>query len=488
MDGILGVGYGADSASGQSSSSSVAFNGQGNIQGYYFDPRFLTFTVTPVYNRSEANSPGEGGSLTNSSSIGAGLGIFGGSHFPGSISYSKTYNASGTYAVPGVQGFVTDGDASQLTVAWSALLPNLPPVNIQYFQTSSTSSIFGTSQEDHSTTRNFNLQSNYRYRGWAMSGHASEVFLHTETPTFLTVAESNVGSENATSLSFTTSHKLPMEGGVALSYGYGNYNGSEGASGSDDSFAASASFLPTRRFSTSFQFQYNSNLAGQVENQLAGVGSVAPQVNLGSGSHTLSFQNTDTLYLPHSLSLGFNASRVQQEAYGSSVAANNYSAIVNYHFNKPLWGSILVYGGVNDQAADGVNEGASMLGGANFTRTIKAWQVSAGASYSQDVQTVLAVETTSNYSFNGGVSRSLSRRLRWYATVNEYHSGLNQVAGSSNRTDGAFDQHSLPHLRRSREHLAVGGYIADHSKRAGCASNRGSDFGAGTKSIPGNKR
>jgi hypothetical protein len=439
MDGTLGIGYGADYSPGQPSDSSVSVTGVGNIHGYYFDPKFLTFSVNPTYNRSQANTQGEGGSLTNASSIGAGFGIFGGSHFPGSISWEKTFDSSGTYAVPGVQGFVTEGNTSQLSVGWSALLPNLPPVSAQYSQESSTTSIFGTNQEDHSTSRNFNLQSNYRWRGWAMTGHFTEILLQTETPSFVSAGETNVGNETASDFNFTTSHKLPLSGGISLNYNYDNFNsGSGGAreSGSGNSFAASASFLPWRRFSSQFQFQYNGNLQSQVENQLIGVGSVAPQVNLGSGSHTLSFSNSDTLYIRFNLSAGFNVSRVQQEVYGTSVAADQYSAILNYHFQKPLWGTMLVYAGVNDQAANGANEGASLTAGANFTRKIKSWELGGNFSYSQAVQTVLALVTTSSYSYNASVNRSLTRRLHWFANFNEYHSGITTVAGTSNYSRG----------------------------------------------------
>jgi hypothetical protein len=438
MDGTLGLGYGAGSASGQPSASSVELSGIATLHGYYFDPKFLSFSVNPTYNRSQSNSPGEGGSLTNASSIGAGFGIFGGSHFPGSVSWGKTFDASGTYGVPGVQGFVTTGNSTQFSVGWAALLPKLPPLSASYSQESSTSSIFGTTQEDHSTTRNFNLQSSYRWRGWATSGHLTEIFLNTQTPSFLSVGETNVGSETATGIILNTSHKLPFSGGVSAAYSYDNFSGGNGSSkesGSGDTFSASASFLPTRRFSTQFQFQYSGNLQSQVENQLISAGSVAPQVNLGNNSHTLSMSNSDTVYLRFNLSAGFNVSRIQQEVYGGSVAADQYSAILNYHFQKPLWGSVLVYVGVNDQAANGENEGASLSSGANFTRVIKSWQVGGNFSYAQSVQTVVVFVTTSSYSFSANVSRDLTRRLRWFTNFNEYHSGISQVEGTSNKTE-----------------------------------------------------
>jgi hypothetical protein len=440
MDGTLGFGYGADYASGQSSSTGVALSGMGSLHGYYFDPRFLTFTVSPSYNRSQSNTQGEGGSLTNSSSIGVNFGIFGGSHFPGSISWTKTFGSSGTYQAPGVQGFVTRGDTTNLSVGWSALVPNLPPVSFNYNQQSSNSTIFGSSQEDHSTSRSFNVQSNYRWHGWPINGHLGEIFLNSGTPSFFSSGgETSGGGESALNASISTSHKLPMNGGLSMNYGYGRFSGGpagDKVGGSDDGFAISAGFLPWRRFSTQFQFQYQGNLQSQVENQLVSAGSVAPQVNLGSNSHTLSFSNSDSLYLPHNFSLAFNASRIQQVVYKTNVAEDSYSVIANYRFQKPLWGTMLFYAGVNDLASNGQNQGASLNSGANFSRRIKAWELSGNFSYSQGVQTVVALITTSNYSFNAGVARDLTRRLRWFANFNEFHSGFSQTAGISNYIRG----------------------------------------------------
>jgi hypothetical protein len=440
MDGTLGVGYGASYAPDQPTGTGLGLTGFGNLQGNYYDPRFLTYAVSGAYNRSESNTQGAGGSLTNGSNIGAGVGLFTGSHFPASISWGKTFGTSGTYGLPGgVQGFVTDGDSTQFSAGWSAMLPNLPTLAASYNQISSTTSIFGTSQEDHSTSRNLNLQSNYRLDGWPMSAHLAEVFLTTQTPSFLSAGEANVGDEHATNLNFSTNHKLPLYGGVGLSYSYDSYSGGSGGtrdSGSGNSFSVNASFVPTRRFTTQFQFQYNGNLQSQVENQLIGAGSVAPRVNLGSNSHTLSFSNSDSFLILSNLGASCNFSRVQQEVYGTTIAEDTWSAVVNYHFQRALWGSVLLYAGANDLAENGANQGASLSAGANFSRLIKAWQFGGGFSYQQSVQTIVALVTTSNYSYNASVGRPLTRRLVWNADFHGFHSGFNQVAGLSNKTEG----------------------------------------------------
>lgn len=436
MDGTLGAGYNAGYGNAEPSGHTLGLNGSGNINGYYYNPKFLTFTATPYYNRSQENSGS--GSLTDASGITIGTGIFGGSHFPGSISWGKTYNSTGNYGLPGLQGFTTHGNSTQFGIGWAAVLPNLPTLSTQYTQSSSSSSVYGTDQQDNSTSRNLNLQSTYRLAGWWMTGHFGENFVHTELPSFLTPNGSNIGDTHSTTFNFNASHKLPMHGSGAFSYARDSFSSDGGTahtSGSTDNFSANANFQPSKRFTTQFGTQYNSNLEAVVEQQLAAAGSIAPQVNLGSGSHSLSFYNSDSFYILRNLSASFNFIRMQQQVYGISVSSDHYSAVANYRFQKPLLGSFLVYGGVNDQAADGVNQGAGLVAGGNFSRNIKGWDVGASLGYSQDVETVLATATTSNYSYLANVKRDIGRRLHWYTNFNGFHTGLSTVAGSSSHTE-----------------------------------------------------
>ena len=97
---------------------------------------------------------------------------------------------------------------------------------------------------------------------------------------------------------------------------------------------------------------YDTSLSDPVEQQLITAGSLAPQVNFGSQSHSLSFNNFDNLSITKDLTPAFDFGRIQQEVYGHSVAVNQCSAVLNYRFRKPLWGAFMFYGGVNDQATE----------------------------------------------------------------------------------------------------------------------------------------
>ena len=437
MNADIGFGYSGDYGDLQTSDHSFGLNGDASVNGYFYNPNFVNFFVTPIYNRSQANSGT--GSLTDSSSVNAGAGIFTGSHFPGSVSFGKTFDSTNTFGVPGLPTYTTSGNTTQFGLGWSELVPGLPPVSAQYFQSSTDSTFLGYAGNDHSSTRDLSVQSQYKLDGWIMTARFSDLWTHTELPSFLTAGEESTNAGNSKTFSFDTSHRLPLSGSFAFGYSYGSFDGEgDGASssGSNNSFTGTASFTPWRRLTTDFGVEYNTNLTGFVEQQLISAGSVVPEVNFGSNSNSLLLYSYDNLYIGKGLSAAFDFSRTQQEVYGESVAANHFSAVLNYSIHKPLWGALNFYGGVNDQSTDAGHQGTGLVGGVSLNKRMWGFEWSGNFAYAQDVQTVLATVDTSQYSYLASVRRDLSRHLRWYSNFNGYHTGLSQIAGSSSHAEG----------------------------------------------------
>ncbi len=433
LTGNLGFGYNGNYGDAIGSSHGLLFSGDGNLQGYYYNPKFLNYFVDPIYNRSQANS-GQG-SITDATSVNAGMNLFSGSHFPGTLSFGEGYNSSGNYGLGVTPGLDTTSKSHGFGVGWAELLPGMPPLTVQYSQTATSSSIFGTDQEDHTDAKNLNLYSNYKLDGWYTGARFTDTWTSTELPAVITGnGEAVTGDTNSKSFAFNGSHRLPMRGSFGASYGWSDFNGTENGgnySGSNQTVSTTAAFAPTDRFTTSFQANYDSNLTGSIEQQLIGVGAIAPQVDLGKSSYSISLNNSDNLVITRSLSAGFNVGHVQQEVYGHDVSATHFSAIVNYRFLKPLWGTVVLYAGVNDQATDAGNQGAGLVAGANFSKQWSNFELDGSFGYSQDTQTILATEVTSNYSYLAKAQRRLGRRTRWMATFNGFHTGLGEAAGSS---------------------------------------------------------
>lgn len=431
LSGTLGYGYDG-SYGAEGSGHGTSLNGDAVLQGYYYNPKFLNFFVDPIYNRSQANS-GQG-SITAATSVNAGANLFSGSHFPGSVSFSEGFDSSGNYGFGTTPGLTTTGNSHGFGIGWAELIPGAPPLSVQYSQNASSSSIFGTDQEDHVGTKVLNMFSNYKIDGWYMGARFTDNWTHTELPAVVTGEESVTGDTNGKSFGFNANHRLPLRGSFGGSYTWSDFSGeSEGSTvtGSNQMISATAAFAPTQRFTTSFDVNYDSSLTGEIEQQLIGVGAVAPQVNLGSSGYSISLNNYDNVALTKSLSAGFSVGHIQQEVYGRSIGATHFSGVLNYRFLKPLWGTVVVYVGANDQATDEGNQGAGLVAGANFNKQWSNFDLSGSFAYSQDTQTVLATQVTSNYSYMANAQRRLGRRVRWMAMFNGFHTGLGEAAGSS---------------------------------------------------------
>ena len=433
LSGDLGFGYDGEYGNQTGSSHGTSLNGDAVLQGYYYNPKFVSFFVDPIYNRSQANS-GQG-SITDASSINVGVNIFSGSHFPGSISFGEGFDSSGIYGFGTTPGLTTtSGKSHSFGIGWAELIPGAPPLSVQYSQTASSNSIFATDQEDHTSTKSLNMFSNYKLAGWYLGGRFTNIRTHTELPSVITDEGSETGDTDATAFSANANHKLPLRGSLGVGYTWSEFSGENNGttlSGSNQMINATAAFAPTQRLTSSFELDYNSSLTGEIEQQLVGVGAVNPQVNLGTSGYSIAMSNYDNVALTKSLSAGFSVGHIQQEVYGETVSATHFSAIVNYRFLKPLWGTVVLYAGVNDQANEGGNQGAGLVAGANFSKQWSNFQLSGSFGYSQDTQTVLADQTTSNYTYLANAQRRLSRRIRWMGTFSGFHTGLGELEGSS---------------------------------------------------------
>src|SRR5215469_9656638 len=159
--GLFSVGYAGDYGDQIQSSHGLQFGASGNLSGYYYNPNFLNFNVTPYYNQSTADSSFQ--SLTNASGVAATANFFTGSRFPGSVTYRYDYNSTGNFGLPNTPNFTTQGTGQGFGVTWSALLPDWPTLTVGYQQGSGSGTLYGTNQESSSDQKLFNVHSSYHY-------------------------------------------------------------------------------------------------------------------------------------------------------------------------------------------------------------------------------------------------------------------------------------------------------------------------------------
>jgi len=124
LNGSLSFGYTADYGNLNTSDHGITAGGTADLSGSYYSPNFLSFHIQPFYNQSRVNSNFQ--SISDSSGVTASAGIFSGSHFPGSVSYSKTYNSEGNFALPGVANYTTHGNGDVFSAGWASTFPIAP--------------------------------------------------------------------------------------------------------------------------------------------------------------------------------------------------------------------------------------------------------------------------------------------------------------------------------------------------------------------------
>ena len=430
LNGNLGVSYDDSFGNGIDSNHSLGIVADGTLDGYYYNPKFLAFQVRPYYDRAQADSESE--SITRDSGVGGSLSLFGGSHFPGSISYGKDFSSDSEFSVAGVPSVLGNSSGSNFNIAWSALFNGLPKIYANYLITDSTSTLLGTTSESKTASRNFNLNSNYEFAGFNLHGNLNHYDTDFLSPSFLTGATiSNTSS--STNYGVTASRMLPLSGSLGLGWSRTtSENGTDDSS--SDSYTASARFMPWRRLALSESFDYTTNVIAALAQSISG-GNISPFINNGSNSNAMYMNTVATLMVGHGLDLSAHMDHQIEHFGGSKYENTQYGGSVNFRKANHFLGFLYFSFGLVDTATQEGNSGVGLVANLGMTHTFGRWETSADVSYSQDTQTLLALVTTSNYNFGGTLRRKINTETSWSASVRESRSGLTAQQGSDNSSE-----------------------------------------------------
>ena len=112
LNGNLQVGYSGDYSNVTPSDHSLTPGGNADLSGYYYNPNFLSFDAQTYYNQSRLNSTEQ--SVFQTSGFAGSASLFSGSHYAGSIGYSKTLDSEGGYTLPGAGSLTTKGNTQNM--------------------------------------------------------------------------------------------------------------------------------------------------------------------------------------------------------------------------------------------------------------------------------------------------------------------------------------------------------------------------------------
>ncbi len=420
------------------SSHGLDFGLNGNINGSYYNPNFLSFNIVPYFNQSQANSTFQ--SITGASGVSATANLFNGSHFPGSITYRDDYNSTGTFGLVGQPNFTTHGHGDGFGIAWSALLPNLPTLSVGYSQGSGSGTVYGTNQETGTDTKLFNVRSTYAIEGFHLNGFFDHNTLDAKYPAFLAGEQESVSNTSGHDFGFGANRNLPINGSF-----FANYNRSTastdflGTQDSTTSYTTSTetsgvTFHPTQKLSVFSSESYTDNLSGYLNQTLINGGTVQTPISLGSGSRSLQLGGGASYQFTNFLSTQAQATYYDQYYFDKSYTGTFITGTVNYA--RRILDMFTFSAGVLEESNGQGSNSVGFVGNANYFHKIKGWETSGSFSYAQNVQSVLVTYTTSYYNYTARLHRRFGYGLAWIATYSGNRSGLTNQAGTDNHSEG----------------------------------------------------
>jgi len=433
LNGNVGVGYSGEFGD-QSSGHGMYGTGSGELSGYYYQPNFLSFDVRPYYNRNQDNSSYT--SILSDTGLEASADIFGGSHFPGSVAFSKSFIKGSQYGVPGLTGLNSDNSTRTFTASWSELLPNMPSLTATFARNSSSQTIIGEDGTTDASSQNFNLLSHYKVDGFGLSGFFSHQNFDITLPSFL--SPTNERSQSAdTSYGFSATHRLPWSGTFVANYNKTNYNSETGAyrnDGSTSTAETTVGFQPTQKFGINGQVRYTNNLIGALQQSL--LPGTAPSFPASAqSSHGVLLGTYGTYNLGRGFILIGYANRQMETFEGIETTSNRVGGTLTYSYSRPLLGLLYFSFGMVNNATNNGGGSLGFVGNVALKKQMGGWQLDADFSYAQNVQTIISYYTTSNYSYGGMIRRRFGSNSTWSASYRGLQTGLTQLPGYGNHAD-----------------------------------------------------
>jgi hypothetical protein len=436
MNGMATFGYTGDYGNLTSSDHGLAFGGNAALSGSYYNPNFLNFNIMPFYNQSRENSNFQ--SISDSSGVNASTSIFGGSYFPGSVSYYKSFNSQGNFNVPGVADYTSHGDSQVFSLGWSENVPNVPSVSFSFQDGSNNYSLYGASGDISSSYRSIGVQTSYSVLGFNLNGGYHYTTTQSTIPEVFGATEAQSIDSQTSSYSFGIGHSLPFHGSFSAGVTRSDISADSAAgpyAATLDTVNAGVGFSPVEDFHFGANLQYTDNLAAEIEQAVLPAGGTiegTPQ----ESTHALTVTAFANYTFPalHLVLNGTDEYR-QQEFLGQSFASDDVLSSVSY--GNAVWGGFLnATAGVNYNIVSSNSQSMlGLMGSLNFSRDFHGWSVSGTGNYSRNTQTVLIAYTNSGYGYSGTLGRKFGRKWHWSASASGARSVLNSEAGA-----GSFSQ------------------------------------------------
>ena len=428
LNGQASFGYTADYGNTIVSDHGLNVGGTANLTGSYYTPSFLNFDVNPYYNQSRANSTSQ--SISSSSGVNATTWLFSGSHFPGSVGYSKAYNSLGTFGVPGAIGYTTHGNSDAFNIGWGVNLPDYPSLSVNYTQGHSNYSIYGQEQNGNNAFRNLNTHATYRIAGFNLTGGYIHTQNHADYPQ-LTTNETLTSDNSGNSYAVAGNHDIFWHGNAAVSFNHSTFSSDyvqSSYSGAFNTIDTNVTMHPKETLTLATNVNYTDNLVGTLWQNVLTSGGVVRQSAPGQASNSFDVNSLASYNVTQHIIASATFERRQQTYFGKSYGSNGLTGSASY-WNHVLGGSLSSVLAVTYTTVDSSGQKTvGLLSTLTYARRVGAWQLSGSGNYYQNTQTLLVGYTTSGFGYSAGIGRRFGV-LHWNASAGGARSLLNTAAG-----------------------------------------------------------
>jgi hypothetical protein len=441
----MSAGYDGQYGTDESSSHDLGLSGNLSTGGYYYNPNFLSFIANSYYDRAESNA--DSASLNTSKGYNVSAHVFGGSSTPGNVNLGQSWGNNGTYGIPGLVGATSTTNSRDFGVSWLfkrvAFLRN---VGVGFADDAGHMEILGLGITADTHVRSYSIGTGgYQIAGFPLSGGYEH--LTSSTTSNLSTGGGSVSNGTSTTdlFKFATGHALPMRGKMILSaYRIVSNNSSGTTTGKNVSNEVDAAVTSrVWRLPISGNINYNDNVYGSMIQELNISGQTVLVADNSPRIGTLLMNVSSSYTFPHHVFLTGYASRQDEYVGGATVGQTTCGGNVSYNFGKILNG-LTIIAGMHDSASQAGNSGAGMIATVTYTKTLNGWHISANFNYNQNVQTMLALYTSSSMSTSASVRRQVRHGLQFGVSGNYGRSVFNEQSGTSNYSEsvsGNISQH-----------------------------------------------
>jgi hypothetical protein len=429
LSGNLGFGY-AGSYGDLPSSHGLSGVGNADLSGSYYSPQFLSFHFSPYLNQSRESSNFD--SISTTSGFRASANIFAGSHFPGWVNYSRNYNGSSNYSVPGLANYATHGNSDSLGIGWSEIIPHFPTLSIGYQQGAGDFQTYGATAHSLTHARAFNTSSSYRVDGFTLNGSYHYGTNEAQLPTSFLDQLPLISDSSNSSYSFGASHALPFHGAAqghysSTSYDFNSQSGRN--SGTIDTLEASGSLSPTGKLTLDSNFLYTDNLVGTLFQSVLSAGGIIQTTTPGWSSNSLGISGDAVYSLTSEMRLIGRVDHRQQVLAGNTFDSDSLGGVFSY-FHMLFHGRFNFVQAVSRNTLSISNQSNLGLSSSiSYARSLGPWNTSGSFIFNQNQATALVAYSANSYSYSGSVGRSL-RRVYWNVNAGGSKSNLGGVQGS----------------------------------------------------------